>query len=57
MPKIMADQNVEGHLQVLVTVWSSPEWGDIWADQSCEIESFDRLGIRPDTPDIVSNHA
>jgi hypothetical protein len=32
-------------------VWSSPEWGDVWADQSCQIESFARLGIPPDTPD------
>jgi hypothetical protein len=52
MPKIMADHNVEGHLQAIITVWSSPDWGDIWADQSCEIESFERLGISPDTPDI-----
>ena len=51
MPRIMADHNVEGHLQVLITMWSSPEWSDIWANQPCEIESFERLGIPPDTPD------
>jgi hypothetical protein len=51
MLKIMADHNVEGHLQVLINVWSSPEWGDVWTAMSCEIESFERLGIPHDTPD------
>ena len=51
MPKIMADHNVEGHLQLLINVWTSPEWGDIWAEQPCEIESFERLGIPHDAPD------
>jgi predicted nuclease of predicted toxin-antitoxin system len=41
----------EGHLQLLINVWTSPEWGDIWAEQPCEIESFERLGIPHDTPD------
>jgi len=51
MPKIMADHNAEGQLQVLINVWSSREWGDVWAEQPCEIETFNRLGIPHDTPD------
>ena len=51
MPKIMADHNVEGHLEVLMTIWSSPEWNDIWAEMACEIESFERLAIPHDIPD------
>ncbi len=51
MPRIMADHNVEGHLQVLLTIWSSSAWGDVWRGIGCDLESFERLGIAPDTSD------
>jgi hypothetical protein len=51
MPKIMSDHNVEGHLDVLLTIWTSPAWNDVWQDLSCDVESFQRLGIAHDTPD------
>ena len=51
MPRIMADHNVEGHLQVLLTIWSSAAWGDVWRGIGCDLESFERLGIAPDTSD------
>jgi REP element-mobilizing transposase RayT len=37
MPRIMADHNVEGHLQALVNIWLSPEWDGVWSDSSCQI--------------------
>jgi hypothetical protein len=51
MPKIVADHDVEGHLQILLQVWFSPGWVDIWAETSCEIESFEHLGIDDNAPD------
>ena len=51
MPRIMADHNVEGHLQVLLTIWSSSAWGDVWRGIGCDLESFERRGIAPDTSD------
>ena len=51
MPKIMSDHNVEGHLDVLLAIWTSPAWNDVWQDLSCDVESFQRLGIAHDTPD------
>jgi hypothetical protein len=51
MPRIMADHNVEGHLQVLLNIWSSPAWGDAWEEMGGNLESFERLGIAPDTLD------
>ena len=51
MPRIMADHNVEGHLQVLLTIWSSPAWDDVWRGMGCDLESFERSGIAPDTSD------
>jgi hypothetical protein len=47
----MADHNVEGHLHALMNIWASPDWGDVWSELSCEIESFERLGISHSTPD------
>ena len=51
MPRIMADHNVEGHLQVLLKLWSSPAWRDVWHGAACELESFERLGIAADASD------
>jgi hypothetical protein len=51
MPRIMADHNVEGHLEVLLNIWSSPAWGDAWEEMGGNLESFERLGIAPDTLD------
>ena len=53
MPTIMADHDVEGHLRVLLNVWLSPGWIDIWTASRCEVESFDRLGIAEDAPDSL----
>jgi len=45
MPAIMADHDVEGHLEMLLQLWLSPEWSELWTDASCDVESFERLGI------------
>ncbi|MBC8873137.1 MAG: ACP S-malonyltransferase [Planctomycetes bacterium] len=51
MPKIMADHNAEGHLDALLNIWTSSAWNEVWRDASCDVESFQRLGIRHDTRD------
>lgn len=53
MPKIMADHDVEGHLRVLLAIWTSPEWSDVWQAMLCEVASFERLGISPDVSDAA----
>jgi hypothetical protein len=52
MPKIMADHNVEGHLDVLLRLWTSPPWNRLWQELSCDVESFQRRGIAHDMPDV-----
>ena len=47
----MADHNVEGHLDVLLKIWTSAPWNELWQQLSCDVESFPRLGIAFDTPD------
>jgi len=51
MPTILADHDVEGHLRILIRIWSSPDWSELWAQTNCAFESFERLGLEPDTPD------
>jgi len=48
---IMADHNIEGHLVVLLRIWTSEAWKSVWEGLSCEVESFARLGIPHDTSD------
>jgi hypothetical protein len=47
----MADHDVEGHLIQLLNVLSSEQWADLWVAASCEVESFDQLGISRDVSD------
>lgn len=51
MPTIMADHDVEGQLDVLLTIWLSPSWSELWSDVSCDVERFERLGIADDALD------
>jgi predicted nuclease of predicted toxin-antitoxin system len=45
MPTIMADHDVEGHVRVLLTIWLSPGWIDLWTDAHCNVVSFRDLGL------------
>jgi hypothetical protein len=45
MPKIMADHNAGGHLKVLLGIWSSPDWSELWSEVACEIKTFEDLGL------------
>lgn len=51
MPTLMADHNAEGHLQVLLSVWTRPDWSSFWSAASCDIEAFEALEISEDESD------
>lgn len=51
MLKLMADHDVEGHLDILLRIWTSHAWNDLWESLQCEVASFQRLGIAPDISD------
>jgi hypothetical protein len=51
MAGIIADHNVEGHLVVLLRLWTSEAWRAVWESLPLEVESFERLGIPYDTSD------
>jgi len=52
MLAIMADHDVEGHLQVLLRVLTSAAWRELWSELAYTVESFVSLGIPYNTPDL-----
>src|SRR5437762_1251189 len=51
MPAILCDHDVEGQLRVLFSVWTSPEWLELWEMLNCRLHTFQSLGISTNTPD------
>lgn len=47
----MADNNVGGHLAVLLSVCRSPGWHDVWAALAVTVYDFEALKLRRDLPD------
>ncbi|MBI2877450.1 MAG: ACP S-malonyltransferase [Candidatus Tectomicrobia bacterium] len=52
MPAIMADHDIEGHLQVLLRVLTSTDWRELWDELDVNIASFESLSIPYTTPDL-----
>jgi hypothetical protein len=50
---ILADNNVEGHVNRLLFIFEGEEWGDAWADLRLAVETFERLGLARNTSDAV----
>ncbi len=53
MRGILADINIEGIMVHLGRIWLSATWREIWFDLDLSIESFESLGLRPDSPDAA----
>ena len=56
MQGILADNNVEGHVNRLLLLLRGEESGEVWASLGLAVESFDSLGLTRDTPDVVLWH-
>jgi len=56
MPAIMADHDVEGHLQVLLRILTSAEWGELWSELAYTVESFVSLDIPYSMTDLELWH-
>lgn len=50
---IMADHDIEGHLQILLRLLESPAWQPLWTELAVRVESFTTLGLPTDTTDAV----
>jgi hypothetical protein len=51
MTGILADINIQGHLDVLLQVWQSEEWRAIWQELDLTVQTFEALGLTRDTSD------
>ena len=51
MPTILSDHDVEGHLDVLLTIWTSSRWAELWHGLGCQVETLKSLGLPTDTVD------
>ena len=41
--RILADHDVEGQVEAILRICTSPEWADVWASLACQVDSFERL--------------
>lgn len=51
MPTILCDHNIEGQVAALLSVWTSPEWLELWQAFDCAVETLHTLQIPESTPD------
>jgi uncharacterized protein (DUF433 family) len=50
MPTILCDHDIEGQFRVLVSVWTSAEWIELWQGLNCSVQSLAGLGLPEDLP-------
>ncbi len=53
MKGILADNDVEGILSAIVSIWLYDQWRDLWTELGCALETFPSLGLPRDATDIV----
>jgi hypothetical protein len=53
MRGILADINIEGLIVHLGRIWLSATWRELWFGLGISIESFESLGLRPDSSDAL----
>jgi hypothetical protein len=50
---ILADANIQGHLQALLTVLEGPFWREVWASLALPLFTFRDLGLAVDAADAT----
>ena len=53
MRGILADINMAGHGDALLSIWTSDAWSDLWSGLGLVMESFPALGLPYDASDAV----
>jgi hypothetical protein len=52
MPTILSDHDIEGQVERIVSIWTSPSWSEVWQTLNCRVETFKSLGLRTTLPDL-----
>jgi hypothetical protein len=50
---ILADANIQGHLQALLMVPEGPSWREVWASLALPLFTFRDLGLAADAADAI----
>jgi len=53
MPGILADNDVEGHLEIIVRRCQDKLWRDIWSSLGLVVETFETLGLPRTVSDAI----
>jgi hypothetical protein len=53
MTGILADNDVEGYVVVIVTIWQSDAWRDLWDELGLSVASLDALALARESSDAV----
>lgn len=53
MMGILADNNAQGHVEILVQIWQSDAWREFWTDLNVSLLTFGDLGLTPEVPDAL----
>jgi hypothetical protein len=49
---ILVDHDVEGQVEEILSIWTSPNWIDLWQSLDFEVETFEGIGLPDDTQDV-----
>lgn len=48
---VLADVNIQGHVDYLMSIVRSAAWGDLWQELALTYSAFDDVGLAPDAAD------
>jgi hypothetical protein len=53
MRSIMADNDIQGHMNILLRVLLSEEWREIWLSFNLKLLTFSEIGLSEDVSDAI----
>ena len=53
MRGILADNDVEGFVVAILSIWLSDDWCDLWSQLGLSVRTLSELGLPPDTSDAL----
>ena len=53
MPGLLADNNVEGQVKLLLQICQTSRWRELWDSLNLVVETFEDLGLSRDASDLV----
>ena len=53
MKALLGDNNIQGHLEILLIILEGPTWRGLWTLLNLELRTFEDLELAPQTPDAL----